>query len=164
MTNCGKTKLILDLLENNYRHHFEYIIIICPSLAWNVTYHDRPWIWSDENIYIAIPGKHLYEIIDKFSKELANRETLFILDDIIADTTLDKKRQPLLDLASCGRHRLHSLWILTQSYTAISKNIRKQCKMIITFFPNHRSDIEILNNETNLIDDWSAIINELRNS
>ena len=32
MTNSGKTKLVLDLLENEYFEHFENIIIICPTI------------------------------------------------------------------------------------------------------------------------------------
>ena len=51
-----------------------------------------------------------------------------MIDDIIADETLDKRRQPLLELAISGRHRQHSLWLLTQSYTAVPNNIRRQEK------------------------------------
>ena len=61
---------------------------------------------------------------------LARSRTLFLIDDIIADETLDKRRHSLLELAILGRHRCHSLWLLTQSYTAIPKNIRRQAKML----------------------------------
>ena len=35
-----------------------------------------------------------------------------------------------LELAISGRHRGHSLWLLTQSYTAVPNNIRRQAKML----------------------------------
>ena len=31
-TGCGKTDLVLDLIEKEYNKHFDYIIIICPKL------------------------------------------------------------------------------------------------------------------------------------
>ena len=38
-TGVGKTHLALNLLENEYRNHFDFIIIICPTLA--QTLHTR---------------------------------------------------------------------------------------------------------------------------
>jgi len=72
----------------------------------------------------------------------SGEETLFIVDDLIADKTLDKKRQPLLDLAISGRHRKHSLWLLTQSYTAIPKNLRRQKKQLFVWYPSEKSDLK----------------------
>ena len=34
-TGVGKMHLALNLLENEYRHHFDFIVIICPTLAHN---------------------------------------------------------------------------------------------------------------------------------
>ena len=53
-----------------------------------------------------------------------------MIEDIIADETLDKRRQPLLGLAIPGRHKGHLLWLLMQSYTAFPLNIRGQAKML----------------------------------
>ena len=30
-TGCGKTHLVLELIEKEYNNHFDYIVIICPS-------------------------------------------------------------------------------------------------------------------------------------
>ena len=38
LTGVGKTHLALNLLENEYRNHFDFIIIICPTLGHNETY------------------------------------------------------------------------------------------------------------------------------
>ena len=45
---------------------------------------------------------------------LACSETLFIIEDIIADEGLDKKRLSLLELTISGRHHDHNLWLQTQ--------------------------------------------------
>ena len=37
-TGVGKTHLALSLLENEYRNHFDFIVIICPK---GITLHTR---------------------------------------------------------------------------------------------------------------------------
>ena len=120
--------LALSLLENEYRNHFDFIVIICPTLAHNETYKSRGWVWNDPNVTPIGPGNELYYLIEKISKMLTGSKTLFLIDDIIADEALDKHCQLLLELAISGHHRGHSLWLLTQSYTAIPNNIRRQAK------------------------------------
>ena len=114
----GKTHLALSLLETEYRNHFDFIVIICPTLRYNSTYKNRSWVWKDPDVIPIEPGNQLYYLIEKISN-LTGDKTLFLTDDIIADETLDKHHQPLLELVILGRHRGHSLWLLTQSYTAI---------------------------------------------
>ena len=38
VTACGKTEFLLKLLETIYKNHFEFIIIICPTILDNETY------------------------------------------------------------------------------------------------------------------------------
>ena len=49
-TGCGKTHLVLDLIEKEYNKHFDFIIIICPRLRQNSTYHTKEWIKNDDNV------------------------------------------------------------------------------------------------------------------
>ena len=90
-------------------------------------------------------------MIEKISNLLAGSATLFWIDDIIADEALDKRRQPLLELAISGRHRAHSLWLLTQSYTAIPNNIRRLAKMFYVWYPKNRTDLNIIHEENDVI-------------
>ena len=150
-TGCGKTQRVLDLIETEYKHHFDNIVILCPTLRWNQTYLDRSWLWEDNYIFLFEPKGNLFELVEKLSASLSGEETLFIIDDMIADETLDKRRQPLLELAISGRHRKHSLWLLTQSYTALPKNLRRQKKMLFTWYPSEKSDLKIIDEETNLM-------------
>jgi hypothetical protein len=160
-TSCGKTQKVLDLIEQEYKHHFENIVILCPTLRWNATYLERPWVWKDDYVFCFEPRGNLFELLEKLGNLFSGEETLFIVDDVIADETLDKKRQPLLDLAISGRHKRHSLWLLTQSYTAIPKNLRRQKKQLFVWYPSEKSDMKIIDEETNLMDSRDlAKINE----
>ena len=78
-------------------------------------------------------------------------EVLFITDDIVANESLDKRRQPLLELAISGRHRNHSLWLLTQSCSAIPKNLRREAKSILVWYPKERGDLKMIHNEKDVL-------------
>ena len=72
------------------------------------------------------PEDKLYQWIKKLSLFLPNSETLFIIDDIIADKSLAKQGQSPLKLITSGRHCNYYLWLFTQSYSAMLENLRRQ--------------------------------------
>ena len=43
-TGCGKTHLVLELIEKEYNKNFDYIVIICTKLRENSTYHAKEWM------------------------------------------------------------------------------------------------------------------------
>ena len=132
-TGCGKTQKVLDLIKKEYKHHFDNVVILCPTLHWKSTYLEKKWIWKDNYVFLVEPKGNLLGIIEKISSLFAGEDTLFAVDDVIADETFDKRRQPLLNLAISGRHRRHSLWLLTESYTALPKNLRRQKKQLFVW-------------------------------
>ena len=150
-TGVGKTHLALSLLENEYRHHFDFIVIICPILAHNETYKSRGYVWNDPDVIPIEPNNNLYYLIEKITNLFTESNNLFLIDDIIADEALDKHCQPLLELAISGRHRAHSLWLLTQSYTAVPNNIRRQAKMLYIWYPKNRTDLNTIHEENDVI-------------
>ena len=138
-TGCGKTHLVLDLIEKKCNKHFDFIIIICPTLRWNKTYHSKDWIKNDDNNWLIKPKDKLFQWIEKLSQLLAHSETLFIIDDVIADESLGKRRQSLLELAiSCS---------------AIPKNLRRQAKAILVWYPKERADLKMIHDENNVLTD-----------
>ena len=58
-TSCGKTEFLLRLLETVYKNHFEFIVILCPTISDNKTYLSRKWIFDDKNVFIVcdVEGK-----------------------------------------------------------------------------------------------------------
>ena len=43
-TGIGKAHSALSLLETKYRNHFDFIVIICPTLRYNSTYKSLSWV------------------------------------------------------------------------------------------------------------------------
>ena len=81
-----------------------------------------------------------------------------IINDIIANESLDKKRQPLLELSISGIHRGHYLWLLTQSYSAIPKNLQKQTKAIFVWYPKERGDLKAIHEENDVLTDDELVV------
>ena len=151
-TVAGKMHLALNLLESEYKNHFDFIIMICPTLAHNETYKSRGWVWTDPEVIRIEPGNQLYYLIENINKLLTGSKTLFLIDDIIADEALNKCPQPLLELALSGRHRNNSLWLLEHSYTAIPNNIGRQAKMLYVWYPKNRTDLKVIHEENDVIE------------
>ena len=157
-TGVGKTHLVLDMIKTQYNKPFDKTIILCSTIRWNKTYIGRSWVIKDENVWLVEPKDKLYDYIEKLSNLEAGNAVLFIVDDSIADENLDKRRQSLLELAISGRHKNHYLWLLTQSYTAIPKNLRRQAKVIFTWYPKERGDMRTMHEENDVLTNEELIV------
>ena len=157
-TGVGKTHLVLDMIETQYNKHFDKIIILCSTIRWNKAYIGRSWVIKDENVWLVEPKDKLFNYVEKLSNLEAGNAVLFIVDDIIADENLDKRRPSLLELAISGRHKNHYLWLLTQSYTAIPKNLRRQAKAIFTWYPKERGDMRTIHEENDVLTNDELIV------
>ena len=73
------------------------------------------------------------------------------MGDIIGNESLDKRRQPLLELSITGRHQGHYLWLLTQWYYAIPKYLRSQAKAIFVWYPKKRGDLKMIHDENDVL-------------
>ena len=135
------------------------MIIIYPTLRENnKAYHAKEWIKNDDNVWLVDPKDNLYQWIKKLSELLRFLEVLFIIDDIIVKESFDKKRQPLLQLSISGRHRGHYLWLLTQLYTAIPKNLRRQAKAIFVWYSKERADLKTIHDENDVLTDDKLVV------
>ena len=121
-------------------------------MGYNETYKSQRWVWNDPHIILEEPGNQLYYLIEKYNKLFVGLKILFLIDDVIADEALDKRRQPLLELAILERHGGHYLWLLTQSYTAIPNNIRRQAKMLYIWYSKNRTDLKIIHEDNDVIE------------
>ena len=80
---------------------------------------------------------------------LIGYKTFLLLDDIIAGNSLYQIRNPLIDIAISGRH---SLWFLAQSYPVISRNIRRQGKILYVWYPKDRNDFKTIHHKNDVIE------------
>ena len=51
-----------------------------------------------------------------------------------------------------GRHRQHSLWLLTKSYKAVPNNIKRQAKMLYIWYPKNRTNLNTIHEENDVIE------------
>ena len=144
----------LRLLETKYKNHFEFIVILCSTILDNKTYLSRKWVLDDKNVFIVcdVEGK-LNEWIRLFKYTLKGHQTLFIIDDCSAEGEINKKRNALSELSFSGRHRNHSLLVLTQKYISVSKDVREQIKFLCLFFAKGRDSFEDCLRENDVIPD-----------
>ena len=70
----------------------------------------------------------LNEWIKLFKNTLKGHRHFFIIDDCSAEGERNKKQDALSELAFSGQHRSHFLWVLTQKYNSVSKDVREQIK------------------------------------
>ena len=79
----GVRKTHLNLLESEYRNHFDLIVIICPTLRYNSTLKSRGWAWNDPDVIPIELENRPYYLIGKISNLLAGSTTLFLINNII---------------------------------------------------------------------------------
>lgn len=48
--------------------------------------------------------------------------------------------------------------MITQSYSAITKNLRRQAKVILVWFPKERADLKMIHDEVNVLTDDELFI------
>ena len=151
-TGSGKSIFVLDLLEKEYQGVFENIIILCPTVEWNKAYKTRSWIGDvhrpkDKSIIIVNPvmrdgTERLQELLRYFFDKFAGRPTLYIIDDCSATKELTKKKDMLSQLAFSGRHAEQSVWVISQRYISVLKDLREQAKWVCMFYTKDRDSFE----------------------
>lgn len=159
-TGCGKTEFVLDLLEEEYRQVFTNIIILCPTIQWNKAYKNREWIGDvskpkSKNIKIYNPivkgEEKLQELLRNFFKKYAGYPTLYIIDDCSATKELTKKKDMLSELAFSGRHAEQSVWVISQRYNSVLKDLREQTKWLCMFYTKDRDSFDNCLRENDVI-------------
>ena len=66
-----------------------------------------------------------------FFDKFAGRPTLYIIDDWSATKELTKKKDMLSQLAFSGRHAEQSVWVISQRYISVLKDLREQAKWVL---------------------------------
>ncbi|CAC5404701.1 unnamed protein product [Mytilus coruscus] len=159
-TGCGKTEFVLDLLEKEYSGVFKHIVILCPTIQWNKAYKNRWWIGDvkkpkTKNLIIVNPivkeEEKLQELLRMFFKKYATRPTLYIIDDCSATKELTKKKDMLSELAFSGRHAEQSVWVISQRYNSVLKDLREQTKWLCMFYTKDRDSFDNCLRENDVI-------------
>lgn len=89
---------------------------------------------------------------------VAGSETLFIINDTFADASLGKQMQTLLVSAIIGRHHKHYLSLLMQSYVDTPKDLTGKAKVIFTWYPDDRENMDTIQIERSVLTNDELII------
>ena len=150
-TGCGKTVFILDLLEERYTETFAHIVILCPTVRWNKTYHSRSWVWTDPRSSSSTLAIGFKSTCERFSRSLP------VSPRCISSTTArpvrpsPKRRTCCLNLLSRVGTRDQSVWVLTQKYNSVLKDLREQTKSIAVFHCKDRDSFEDCLRENDIV-------------
>ena len=148
VTGCGKTYYLLKMLENDYKGHFDYIFLICPTYLWNKTYQE--WEYKDDKNFFPIPCDQ--DDVEKFLKfvthHFKNTNSLIILDDCASSQYVKNRSSEVVRLAFSARHYGFSTIIITQQLTSITKPYRTNTQILITFYNPDKNDMKTLLEES----------------
>ena len=132
-TKSGKTKYLVDQIYGPLCGKFDYIVLICPTFAYNKTYHRIGE--NDPRMFIIICKQHEVESWLKLVTWLfEGTNTLIILDDCAASKDVKGRTGQLVDLAFSGRQIGISVWLLTQKLTSITPSFRENVAAIVLFY------------------------------
>ena len=150
-TGCGKTYYVMNLLLKEYLNYFEIVMVICPTFLDNDTYIEYRYLFNREKkddhethfYFWEEKEPSLEKCIEGFSRMFNGFSILFIVDDMASNSSIVRKRTPLSTLAISGRHTKRSLWVLTQKYNSIGKDVREQAKWVCSFYCKDKRSLMI---------------------
>lgn len=125
-SNCGKTNLLISLIESEHGLKFENIYIYSKTLEQNKYQYLKKIFEPLHNV-----GFYTFSSSDKvISPKEAKKNSIIIFDDVICD----KNQENIKSYFCLGRHRGIDCFYLTQTYTRVSKHlIRDNCNFLILF-------------------------------
>ena len=147
MTNCGKTHYLLDMLQREYKNHFDYIIIICPTFSWNRTYQEWKHISDEDVIPIECEQDQVDKILHIASEVYKGTNSLIILDDCASSQDVKNRTSELVKLAFSARHFGLSTIVITQQLTSIAKPYRENISKLVTFYNTNRNDMKTITDD-----------------
>jgi len=156
VTNCGKTHFVLDLLENEYRDHFENIVLFCPTYIFNKTYN-REYInkMIDKKRFIVVDPETVKKNLDVCIQIMIDiykgTNSLFVIDDCANLHDSKKKESEICQLAFSGRHYKITTWIINQKYNSIVKDFRENIRFLVLFFNKDEKAMKQALEENNVI-------------
>ena len=140
-TNSGKTRYLVDILSNEFRGKFDYVILLCPTYIFNETY--RGFIEEDRDFFVLTPQQdQIDDWVRIVSFVFEGTNSLSILDDCAASRDVKKRTNELVNLAFSARHKGLSVWVLTQQMTSISKPFRENIACLVLFYTPSRRDMK----------------------
>jgi len=102
-TNSGKTQFFVNQLFGPFRGKFDFIVLICPTFAYNRTLYR--FTERDQRLYPIICEQHQVEIYLKLASfAFEGTNTLIVLDDCAASKDVKGRTGERVKLSFSARH------------------------------------------------------------
>ena len=144
MTNCGKSHYLLTMLEKNFNRHFDYIILLCPTLSYNKTYQEWKYINDSDLIKVECDQDQVDIVLKYVSDVYKGTNSLIILDDVASCLDVKNRTSELIKLGFSARHYGLSTIMITQQLTSIAKPYRENISYLVTFYNPNRNDMKTI--------------------
>ena len=139
------------MLERDYKGHFDYISIVCPTLGDNKTYEHWEYLNDPDVFELACVHDEVEKILQDIVKFAKNTNSLIISDDWAACKDVKNRTSELVKLGFHGRHIGLNTIVITQQLTSIAKPYRMNISKLITFYNACKDDTKyIFNNYLNI--------------
>ena len=123
----------MNQLHGPFRGKFDYIVLICPTFAYNRTLYR--FGERDPRLYVIICEQHNVEISLKLASfAFEGTNTLIVLDDCAASKDVKGRTGELVKLGFSARHAGISVWVLTHQLSSIAKPFRENVTAIVLFY------------------------------
>ena len=105
-TNSGKTQFLVNQIHGPFRGKFDYIVLICPTFAYNRTLYR--FGERDPRLYVIICQQHHVEAwLKAASFAFEGTNTLIVLDDCAASKDVKGRTGELVKPRLLGAPRRH---------------------------------------------------------
>ena len=132
-TNSVKTKFLVNQLRGPFNGKFDYIVLICPTFAYNRTLYR--FGERDPRLYVIICEQHEVEIFQRLASfAFEGTNALIVLDDCASSKDVKGWTGQLVKLGFSARHAGISVWVLTQQLSSIAKPFRENVAAIVLFY------------------------------
>ena len=155
ITNCGKTRFVLGLLQTTFRGKFDRVVIFCPTFYENKAY-ERAFVYRDPYVVVA-PPLQVRDSLDSLLRTCSDTyggtgdNTLFLIDDCANQKDAKIKSCELTRLAFSGRHLGISVWFITQKYNAVVKDFRDNIRALVQFYEKDEDSLKTALSENGVI-------------
>ena len=142
MTSCGKTFYLLQLLETDYKNHFEKIFLICPTFVHNKTYQEWKYVNDEDFIVIPCDQDDVEYHLRQVTHFAEGTNSLIILDDCACSQAIKNRTSELVKLGFSARHYGLSTIVITQQLTSIAKTVQGKYFQARNFLQSERKGHE----------------------
>ena len=153
-SNCGKTNVLISLLESPHGVRFENVYVYSKSLQ-------QPKYRYLENLLTSIDEIGYYTFSnnsDVIPPSDACPNSIFVFDDVACD-----KQDAVREYFAMGRHSSVDCFYLCQTYARIPKHIRDNANLLILFKQDGTNLKHVYNDHVNTdmsYDEFCALCHE----